>query len=279
MKTRNFGPIFVFLSGVSFSLGGLLMKYVSLHPLAINAIRNGIAAVVLGAFLIATKHRLKFNRHVLIGAIAIAATSTLYVFANKLTTAGNAIILQFTAPIWVMIFSTIALKVKPTRLDLIIGALVLLGVACFFLDSISAGNMLGNALAVLSGMTYVGVFTMNSSPDSDSLSATFFGLLINVLVGLPLALKIDVAAVPEYTWLALLALGLVQQGCSYTLLNLGLASTSAIAASLIAGVEPVLNPILVAIFYGEVLTPLSFMGAAIVLLSIVSYNLIKARGN
>ena len=272
----NIGPIFVFLSGVSFSMGGLLMKYVSMHPLAINGVRNAIAAIVVGLFLILTKHRLKFNRHVLIGALAISLTTALYVYANKLTTAGNAIVLQFTAPIWVMVFSTIVLKIKPTKLDLAAGALVIIGVVCFFLDAVTAGNMLGNALALASGITYVGVFMMNSTPDSDSLSATFFGLLINTLVGIPFFLSENIAAVPMQTWAALLILGIVQQGLSYILLNLGLATTGAIAASLISGVEPVLNPILVAIFYGEVLTPLSFVGAAIVLISIVAYNIIKA---
>lgn len=272
----NIGPIFVFLSGVSFSMGGLLMKYVSMHPLAINGVRNAIAAIVVGLFLIRTKHRLKFNRHVLIGALAISLTTALYVYANKLTTAGNAIVLQFTAPIWVMVFSTIVLKIKPTKLDLAAGALVIIGVVCFFLDAVTAGNMLGNALALASGITYVGVFMMNSTPDSDSLSATFFGLLINTLVGIPFFLSENIAAVPMQTWAALLILGIVQQGLSYILLNLGLATTGAIAASLISGVEPVLNPILVAIFYGEVLTPLSFVGAAIVLISIVAYNIIKA---
>ena len=137
--------------------------------------------------------------------------------------------------------------------------------------------MLGNLLALISGVTYVGVFTMQSTEGADSLSSTFFGICINILIGIPFMAAQDYSQTGTTAWIALLVLGLVQQGCSYIFLNLGLKSTPPIAASLIGGIEPVLNPILVAVFYGEVLTPLSLVGAAIVLISILGYNVIKAK--
>ena len=267
----------MFLSGVCFALGGLCIKYIPWNPLAINSARNILSAIVLGLFMLAIKHKLVINKHVILSAIAIATTTGLYCFANKLTTAGNAIILQFTAPIWVMFFSVLFLKVHPKSLDIIAAVCVFVGVILFFIDGISAGNMLGNILALLSGITYVGVFTSGSFEDSDTLSATFLGILINVLVGLPFLLKEDLGAASQTTWIALLVLGIVQQGCSYIFLSLGLKTTPAIPASLISGIEPVLNPILVAVFYGEHLTPLALVGAAIVLVSIVGYNVIKCK--
>lgn len=277
-KKINIGPILVFLSGVCFSLGGIFLKYIPWNPLAINAARNAIAIIFVFAFLKITGHKIIFNRTVLAGALAISVTQGLYCIANKLTTAGNAIILQFTVPIWVMVISIFLFHKKPSRLDLTAGAIVMIGVLFFFIDGIKAGNMLGNALALLSGITYSGVFLMNSTPKSDSLSSTFFGMIFNILFGLPWLLRTDFAATQRITWIVLIIMGIVQVACAFILLSTGLKTTSPIAASLISGVEPVLNPIWVAIFYGEVLTPLSLIGAFMVLVAVLVYNtlLVKA---
>lgn len=277
VKKTNPGPLFVFLSGVTFSLGGLCIKFIPWQPLAINAARNILSAIVIGLYILITKHKLVFNKSVAIGAVSIAATMCLYTISNKLTTAGNAIILQFTVPIWTMLFSALVLKVKPTRVDVVAAIFVFVGVACFFIDSLSAGNALGNAVALISGVTYVGVFMMAALPGSDSLSSTFFGIVLNILIGLPWLVKVDFAAATSQTWIAVLVLGFVQQGCSYIFLNVGLKTTPPVAATLIAAIEPVLNPILVAIFYGEMLTALSLVGAVIVFISILVYNVIKAK--
>jgi len=276
-KIRNFGPLFVFLSGVCFALGGLCMKYIPWNGMAINGARNVLGLIVIGGYILCTGHKLVINKPVIIGALSIAVTMSLYSVANKLTTAGNAIILQFTAPIWVMIFSVIVLKTKPTKLDITAAALVLAGVLFFFIDSLSAGNMPGNLLALISGVTYVGVFTMQSMDGADSLSSTFFGICLNILVGLPFLITQDYSTTTTTAWIALLVLGFVQQGCSYICLNKGLATTPPIAASLISGIEPVLNPVLVAVFYGEYLTTLALIGAAIVLITIVTYNVLRVK--
>lgn len=279
IKKNNLGPLFVFLSGVTFSLGGVCMKFIPWSPLAINSARNILSATMVGLYILFTGHKLVVNKHVIIGALSIAVTMSLYAIANKLTTAGNAIILQFTVPIWAMLFSVLFLKIKPSRLDIVAAIFVLAGVVCFFIDGISAGNMPGNAVALLSGITYVGVFMMGSFPDSDSLSSTFFGIVLNIIVGLPWLFRTDFASTPSAAWIALVVLGLIQQGCSYIFLNIGLQTTPAVAATLIAAIEPVLNPILVALIYGEVLTPLSLVGAVIVFISILVYNVLKAKMN
>ncbi|MDO4938616.1 MAG: EamA family transporter [Lachnospiraceae bacterium] len=273
----NIGPILVFLSGVCFSLGGIFIKYIPWSPLAINAARNAIAFLFVFAYLKITKHKIIFNKTVLIGALAISVTQGLYCIANKLTTAGNAIILQFTVPIWVMIISAVFFKKKPKSLDIWAAVVVMIGVLFFFIDGLQAGNMLGNALALISGITYSGVFLMNATPESDSLSSTFFGMILNVLIGLPWLIKTDFAATESITWIVIIVMGIVQVACAFILLATGLKTTSPIAASLISGVEPVLNPIWVAIFYGEMLTPLSLIGAVMVLVAVLIYNTLLVK--
>ena len=271
------GALFVFLSAVCFSIGGLFMKYVPWNGLAINSARNIFSVLVLALFFRLSRHRLRINRTVLIGALAITGTNILYCIANKLTTAGNTIILQFTAPIWVMIFTSLLFKKRPTRLDIIAAVFVFGGVICFFVDSLSSGHTLGDVLALLSGVFYSGVFMLNSNEDSDSLSSVLLGMMLNVLTGLPFLIAEKPLAAEAKVWAAILVLGIVQLGLAYFFLTKGLERTPAVPASLISGIEPVLNPLLVAIFYGEMLTPLSLVGAAIVFISVLSYNLIRLR--
>ena len=271
------GALFVFLSAVFFSIGGLFMKLIPWNGLAINSARNVFSVLVLAAFFRVRRHKLVINRTVLIGALAIVGTNILYSLANKLTTAGNTIILQFTAPIWVMVFSSLLLKKKPGRLDLVAAAFVFAGVICFFVDSLSSGHLTGDLLALLSGIFYAGVFMMNAREDSDSLSSVLVGMGLNVLTGLPFLIREQPFSAGMDVWGPVLILGIFQLGLAYVFLTEGLAITPPVTASLISGIEPVLNPLLVAVFYGEMLTPLSLVGAAIVFLSVIGYNLLRLK--
>ena len=103
-NTRLLGTAAMLAASLCFSTGGLLMKLIPWNPLAINGARNAIAACVIGLYILATHHKLKFNPTVLAGAISLAGVTTLYAIANKLTTAGNTIILQYTAPIFYKFF-------------------------------------------------------------------------------------------------------------------------------------------------------------------------------
>ncbi len=271
---RRAGTLCVFLSAVLYSIGGLCIKLIPWSGIAINGARTAIALVVIGLYLLATRHRLKLNRWVLLGAAAVCGTNTLYTIANKLTTAANAIVLQFTAPVFVIVFSALLLKKKPRKLDLSVCALVLGGVVLFFVESLSAGGMLGNFLALLSGVSYAGVFMLNDLPDGDPISSVFWGDVISAAVGMPFA--VTQPALEGNAVAALVVLGAFQVGAAYILLTEGLKTTPPVTASLVSGIEPVLNPILVAAFYHETVGPLSLVGAVIVLVSILIYNVLRS---
>ncbi len=137
------------------------------------------------------------------------------------------------------------------------------------------GGMLGNILALISGLTYAGVFLLNDMPDSDPISSVFWGDVCSAVLGLPFLLQeTDFTAT---TLTSLVILGAFQVGLAYTLMCEGLKTTPAVTASLVSGIEPVLNPILVAIFYHEMIGPLSFVGAVIVVGAVISYNVIRSR--
>ncbi|NCB41918.1 MAG: EamA family transporter [Clostridia bacterium] len=269
------GTLYVFMAATLFSVGGLCFKVIPWHGLAINSARNMISIFVIGMFAISQRHVFKFNKTVLIGALCIAGTNNLFSLANKLTTAGNTIILQFTAPVFIIILSFIIFGTKPEKIDITACFLVLIGIGFFVVDGISTGSMLGNGLALLSGLSYAGVFMLNSSQDSDPLSSVLIGQAGSVLIGLPFLLS--VSSFSATALLAVAVLGFLQLGLGFIFLTKGLQTTSAITASLVTGIEPILNPLWVALFYKEVLTPISMIGAVIVFVTIIAYNYKKAK--
>lgn len=277
MDQSRRGTLFVAAAAVLYSIGGLCIKVIPWNGMSINGGRTAIALLVIGGYMAASRHPLKFNRWVLLGALAVFATNSLFSVANKLTTAANAIVLQFTVPVFVMLFSALFFRRRPGKLDLAACAVIFGGILCFFLDSLSMGGGLGNLLALLSGVTYAGVFLMNEMPDSDAISSVFWGDVLSALAGLPFLLRET-----QFTAMALFSLvvlGVFQVGAAYVCLCIGLKTTPPVTASLISGIEPVLNPILVALFYGEQVGGFAMVGAAVVIVGVVGYNVLKGRQN
>ncbi len=275
MTVRSRSVLCVFLASVCFSTGGLFIKLVPWSPLAINGARNLIGAAVIGIYLLATGHKLVFSKRVLVGALSMIGVTTLFAVANKMTTAANTIVLQFTAPVFVILFMALFYRQKPGRLDVIICFLVLLGVILFFVDGIRAGNLAGNVIAILSGICYAGVFMMNTGEKTDAISSCFLGQLAAGILFTPLCLQETNFSFPVMA--AVIALGVVQVGGAYILFSAGIRHTPAVTASLLTGMEPILNPLLVAAFYGERVSTLSVIGSVIVVCSILTYNILLSR--
>lgn len=275
VKKQQKGVFCVFLAAVLYSIGGLCIKLIPWNGMSINGGRTLVALFVIGGYLIITKHKVRINRYILLGALCVCGTNILFSVANKMTTAANTIVLQFTAPIFVLILSMLFWKKKPRKLDVITCILVLGGVVCFFIDGLSMGGTVGNILALLSGLTYAGVFLLNDFPDCDPISSVFWGDVISAVTGLPFLLQ--ETAFPPSAIISLVILGAFQVGLAYTLMCIGLKTTPAVTASLISGIEPILNPILVAVFYREPVGSMALVGACIVICGVVGYNVLQAR--
>lgn len=274
-KLKQRGIICVFFSAVLYSIGGLCMKYMPWNGMSINGSRNLIAIMVIGAYLLVTKHPLRFNKSIAFGAVCVSGTNILFCLANKMTTSANAIVLQFTAPIFVLLISMILWKKRPKKLDVVTCIVVLLGVVCFFMDALEVGGMLGNVLALISGLTYAGVFLLNEMPDGDPICSVFWGDMLSVITGLPFFLQ--ETQFPSSAIISLIILGTFQVGLAYILICIGLKTTPPVTASLISGIEPVLNPLLVAAFHTEYVGPMALVGAVIVIGGVVTYNVLLAK--
>ena len=262
-------------ASLCFSVGGLLIKIIPWNPLVINGVRNLIACCVIGLFIILTKHRLKFNLTVMAGALCMAGVTTCYTIANKLTTAGNTIVLQYTAPVWIMILMYLFFGKRPGRTELVTIVIVLAGIICFFFEGLSTGKVAGDVFALLSGIFYAGVFMLNQFEKGDALSSIFFGQLMCGVLMTPMIVR-ETQFSPSIL-AAVFLLGSVHVGLAYILFSIGTKYTDPVTASVINAIEPVLNPILVAVFYGERLGRLSVIGAIVVIAGILFYNLRKVK--
>lgn len=276
MNKKYVGIIYTILSAICFATGGVLLKVNSWSSLSVSGFRSFFALLIFIIYMIIKKHPMKWNLQVWIGAIANSLMSLLFIMAVRMTTAANAIVLQFTMPIYIIVFLWVLEKKKPQKASLIATFFCLVGIAFFFFDSISAEGMLGNICALASGFFYAIVFVIKRIPKSDFESSAVLSFAMNFLLGIPFLIsEADFGATNIWTGVAL---GVIQIGCAYIFLNAALNKVSPIAVSLLSMVEPILNPILVAVFYGEMIGGISLIGAGIVLISAFCYNLVTKDG-
>ena len=269
------GTGYVLLSAIFFSLGGLLIKLIPWSSVTIQGARSIFSSLVIGGYMLLTGRKLVLNRSVLFGAVCNMVMAFTFVAATKLTTAANAIVLQFTEPIFVILLVWMIYKKKPSKEAIITCIMVFAGILCFFFESLSVGGMLGNLLAIASGCAYAIVFLMKKFPGADFESSILLSNIFSILIGIPSYIR--EANHSTMLWGYVLLLGTVQCGLSYVFLSKGLDRVSPITASLTSTIEPILNPLLVAAFYGEHVGKMAILGALLVVGSATLYNIIEAK--
>jgi drug/metabolite transporter (DMT)-like permease len=248
------------------SLGGLFIKMVEWNPLAIAGMRSAIAALLM--LTVVRKSKITWSFHQIGGAVAYAGTVILFVSANKMTTAANAILLQYTAPIYVALLGAWLLKERTKILDWITIAFVLGGMVLFFLDHLSTGGMIGNLVAILSGVTFAFlVIFLRLQKDGAPLESMFLGNILTALIGLPFMFQ----SMPSgKSWAGLAILGIFQLGLSYILYSMAIKHVTALEAILVPVIEPILNPVWVFLFMREVPGKWALTGGLIVLLAVTA---------
>ena len=252
-------------AAVLWSLAGVLIKWVSLPALAVAGFRSAIALPVLLIFF--GRRAVNFSAAQLIGGIAYAATLTLFVSATKLTTAGNAILLQYTAPLYVAMLSGWLLHERTRWFDWTAIAAVLCGMSLFFLDKLSAGGLTGNILAVISGFAFASlIIAMRRQKDASPAGSAILGNLLTVLICLPWMVQ----SPPGGTdWIGLALLGVFQIGLSYVFYAVAIRNVTAMEAILIPMLEPILTPLWTLLCMGERIGPWALLGGVVVILSVL----------
>jgi len=256
-------------ASICWSFGGLCIKLIPWNAMSIIGLRALLAALVFIIYRRSVK--IDFTPGNILAALCLSATTILFVFANKLTTAAAAILLQFSAPIFIILILLVFYRKKPTLVEVIAVFVTLSGMLLFFADRLDGGGLYGNILAIVSGLTFAGVFVCNKRPDTDPGQALLLGFLINAVICMPFAF-FEVTADPA-AWGLVLFLGIVQVGIAYVFFSIGIKRTSVLLACLITALEPVLNPLWVALAVGEVPGLFAITGGAIIVLTVLGYNL------
>jgi len=263
-------------AAIFWSLGGVLIKGIDWHPLAISGARSAIGAAFL--LLVFPRPRFRADFSQIGGAVAYAATVTLFVVANKLTTAANAILLQYTAPVYVALFGAWFLGERTRRADWLTLAAVLAGMTLFFLEDLTASSFWGNVAALGSGMGFAWMaLFLRKQKEGSTIESVILGNLLAALVGLPFLLAggLPGGDVPE-----LLLLGVVQVGLPYALFARAIRGVTALESLLIPTIEPVLNPLWVVLLIGETPGALPLAGGTLILSAVTFrglYPLLAAR--
>ena len=263
------GPLCMFAASVCWSLGGLCIKFIPWSAVSIIGLRALLAAVVFGIYRRSIK--VKLTRGNVLAAICLSLTTILFVFANKLTTAAAAILLQFTAPIFIILIQLVFYRKKPKTSETIAVSITIIGMVLFFADRLDSGGMLGNVLAIVSGLSFAGVFVCNKRADVVPEQSLFLGFLINAVIGIPFIIT-GVSADPV-AWAAVIVLGVVQVGLAYVFFSIGIKRTAALLACLITAIEPVLNPLWVALFTNESPGPFALVGGVVIVVTVVCFNI------
>ncbi|MHC1786779.1 MAG: DMT family transporter [Christensenellales bacterium] len=273
--TDRRGPLLILLAAVLWSAAGIASKFIPWGPLSIACLRGAIGALVLG--LANRRFFFKPNKAVWLGALATLSTSVLFMIANKLTTAANAIVLQYLAPAIVILLSALSTGTRPSRRDVMMVAVAMLGIGLFFFDHLGSGALLGDLLAILSSFTFALVFFANRLPGANALQASYLGQLLHVLLFPALFFDRGFSLAEPTVLLVMLLMGALQTGLAYVAFAKGIRRTAAVPASIIAMIEPVLNPLWVFLLMGERPSALALLGAAIVLLATTVYNILLSR--
>lgn len=252
------------LAAILWSLGGVLIKWTNWHPMAIAGGRSLISAGVI--WLAFRQQQLTFSSTQWAGAAAYCSMVSTFVIATKLTTAANAILLQYTAPVYVALLGGWLLGERTTRRDWLTICVVFGGMLFFFLDKVSAGGMLGNLFGIASGVSF-GLFVifMRMQKDSSPFGSVLLGNILAFLISIPFFNEGDFTAA---NLAAVGFLGIFQLGLAYVLYTKAICHVRALEATLITTLEPILNPVWVFIFLGEVPGLYALLGGMIVVAAV-----------
>ena len=280
---RNTARLQALAAAVLFSTGGAGIKVESFTAAQVSVVRSGIAALALFFWL---RGRIRWTPKAATAGIVYAATLSSFVYATKLTTAANAIFLQSTAPLYLLLLAPLVLHERVRRREVIYLAAIAAGMVFCFIGrpeptSTASNPALGNWLGVASGLAWALTLLMLRSIGRDdhskdtTVAAVVAGNLLACLAALPFALPIPGGTTAE--WLTLVYLGVFQIGLAYACLSSAIRRLPALEISLLLLLEPVLNPVWTWVIRGEDPGRWTILGGAVIVSATMIKLLVDAR--
>ncbi len=280
MKIRGSPLLYVFGAAFLWSTGGLFIKWTTLGGLELSFWRSFFAIFTVAFF---TRHEgFGLNRLTAVASVLYAVLLILFVMATKTTTAANAIFLQYTAPVYLLILEPIIYKEKFRSRDLITVLVCLAGMALFFVGQLRPQDVTGNILALASGFCFALYFLSLRHPrarEVNRASSVIYGNTLAVLMTAPWGIA-AFASLTAHDLIGVAYLGVIQLGISYTLFTTGMShGVRSLDAGIICYVEPVLNPVWVFLVLGERPSAWALLGGAIIIVAVISHMVLDARAN
>jgi drug/metabolite transporter (DMT)-like permease len=272
---KSVGILAMVATAFLWSIAGLFIKVIDWNPIAIAGMRSFIASIVIFVYLKRPEFNFSFPQSA--AAIAHAATMLLFVAANKTTTAANAILLQYTAPVLTAFIGAILLKERPRVEHFAALPVAAAGMIIMFFNELDGGNLFGNVLALLSAITLSFYFVfMRMQKDGSPLESILLSHWLTVIVCIIISLFFPLPQFTLKSFGAIAMLGIVQLGLSAILFSIAIKRVSAISANLIAVIEPVFNPLWVFIAIGEAPGIQALIGGGLIVLAVTIASVISA---
>ena len=280
-KSFAASPLLLILAAaLLWSTGGLFIKWTTLSAYELSFGRSLLAALTVAFFT--RREGFGLNRITALASLLYAALLMLFVLATKQTTAANAIFLQYTAPIYVLILEPLIYKEKFRSSDLVVVLVCIAGMSLFFVGKLRPEDVSGNILALASGLCFAFYFLLlrhSSSRAVNRASSVIYGNLIIVLVTAPFGLA-TLTQLQAHDALIVLYLGIVQIGLAYTLFTLGMArGVRSLDAGIVGYIEPVLNPLWVFLILNERPSKWALIGGTIIIGAVIAHTLWGKKNN
>lgn len=280
IKKPAVSPLLLVLgAAILWSTGGLFIKATSLSAIELSFGRS-LLAVITVAF-VTRREGFGLNPISAVTAVLYAALLLLFVMATKLTTAANAIFLQYTAPVYVLLLEPLFYKEKFRSRDLVTVAVCVVGMSLFFVGKLRPQDVEGNLIALGSGVCFALYFLLlrhSKAREVNRASSVIYGNLLVVLICAPAFFGAARRGISASDIGSMAYLGIVQIGFAYLLFTLAMArGLRSLDASIVGYVEPVLNPVWVFLFIGEVPSGWAMVGGAIIVASVMSHMLVTAK--
>ena len=277
MKQTTKGTIAMILTALLWSIGGIFIKLVPWNPLAIAGLRGVLGGLVMFVYLRFRGIKPVINKDSIKIAVALAGVCSTFVAANKLTTAANAIVIQYCAPVYVLLYIAFVQKKKLRPLDIAVVPITILGVSLCFIGQMGNGHLAGDIVAVISGVFFAAMFIFSEGVSEQTrASGIMQGQFLTAIIGLPVLFATKPAFTPT-TIGGILILGIFQIGIAYVLYSIAIKNAPLLTCSLLAVLEPLLNPVWVFLFAGENPGIWSLVGGVIVVVVITLWYVYDAR--
>jgi DME family drug/metabolite transporter len=278
-KSGGVPPIlYVLAAALIWSTGGLFIKATPLDAFQLSFGRSLLAAVTVA--ILTRREGFRVNGLTVVSSVLYAALLLLFVMANKLTTAANAIFLQYTAPVYVLVLEPLLFKERFRRADVFVVLACVVGMSLFFVGQLRPQDVSGNLTALASGVCFALFLLSLRHPGAGRVNraaSVIYGNLLLSLVTLPSFVQ-GAGALTTKDAAVVLYLGVVQIGLAYTLFTLGMArGVRSLDAGVVGYIEPMLNPVWVFLFLGERPSNWAVTGGSIIIAAVFIHTVVLAR--